>query len=198
MKKIIRIVLASVLALSMILSFVACSDLEMSDVKTALEKYTENSNGEYCLKTAEKSVKKSIEKAFSKIDDLKGDVEAVYNFYDDGEDHEDSSWCMIVEFEKSADAKMIKKNIKKELENVIYHTAIAEAEVAAAEEGYSWDEYLNYYNELYNADFEEQVKSSVKEIIPKNISVERQGKIVFFGDKSIVKTAVKQVEEATK
>lgn len=198
MKRVIRILLASMLALSMILSFVACSNLEMSDVKKALKKYAEKSDGEYFFQTAEKTEKKALEKAFSKIDDLKGGIEAAYTFGGDGNDHDDSSWCMIVEFEKSADAKMIEKNIEDELEDVMLYIAIDTAKSEAKEEGYSWDEYLEYYENLLNIDIEEQIKSSLEDTIPDNIHVERQGNIVFFGDKSIVKTAIKQVEKAAK
>ncbi len=199
MKKIIRILLASVLALSMVLSFVACSSLEMSDVKKALKKYAEKSDGEYYFETTEKSDRKTLEKAFSKIDDLKGGIEAAYTFGgEDDEAYDDSSWCMVIEFEKSADAKMIEKNIEDKIDDVMLYVALEAAKEEAEEEGYSWDEYLDYYEELLNIDIEEQIKASIEDTIPENIRVERQGNIVFFGDKSVVKTAIKQVEKATK
>ena len=189
MKKYFRIMLAGALALVMILSLVSCgSSLEMSDVEDALEEYAEDNEDKYEFENVSKEERKAIEVGFEEICKMKGGVEALFTL---SEIDDMSAWCHVVEFEESADAKNVEKEIEDALEDFYYAIMMEMAKGELNRDDYddeTWDMMMDM--------IKEQLEESIEELIPSKIAVERKGNIVFFGAKSVVEDALEAIEDA--
>ncbi|MBE6583452.1 MAG: hypothetical protein E7649_00530 [Ruminococcaceae bacterium] len=188
MKKFFRILTVSALALAMLLSFASCdlfNPLKIDDVEDALSDFAEDNEDEYYFEESEKSYKKALAKGFEELGKVKGGVESFFTF---AELEDEASWCWIVELEETADAKLVEKEIEDGLEDVLYATLY---EVIIAEYD---EEDLGIVEDM----IETGIKEQIEEIVPSKMLVVRKGNIVFFGAKSVVNTALDEIEDAKK
>ena len=184
MKKYFRIMLAGALALVMLLSLASCAKLEMDDVEDALEEYAEDNEDKYQFEKVSKEERKAIEVGFEEVCKMKGGVEALFTL---SEIDDMSAWCHVVEFEESADAKNVEKEIEDALED-FYYTIMMEMVMGNLNRD-------DYDDETWDM-MMDTLKESIDKLIPSKFAVERKGNIVFFGAKSVVEDALEAVEDA--
>lgn len=196
MKKYFRIMLASILALTMVLSLASClkkdddkdgSSIDMDDIVDVAEDYADDNN----LELADIKLfvgKKPIEKGLETFMELDGDVESCYEISSTQADSK-SVWCLIIEFEETADAKSAAKGIENNLEEFYY---VMLYETSKAIYGSMFED------EIIQNTVESDSRNSAKEAIPSAFIVERIENVIFFGDKNIVDDVFEAVEEEIK
>ena len=189
MKKYFRIMLAGALALVMILSLASCAKLEMDDVEDALEEYAEDNEDECEFVDLDETIgNKHLLAGFEECGEIKGDLEAAYEF-SNIEDDDETAWCVIVEFEKASDAKTVANEIEDKMEDFFIGMMVSASKAALG------DEYEDMMDEMEDM-IKEEIEGEAEEMIPSKISVERKGNIVFFGDKKTVESVLEIIEDA--
>lgn len=195
MKKHFRIMLAGVLALLMLLSFAACAkdkdkddDSEkskMKDIEDSLEDYAEDNEDKCTLIDTKKLLgKKVVVAAFNECGEFKGDIEACLE-YTETANNDPAAWCLIAEFEKSADAKLVETEIVNSIRD-FYFTLMLETNRAA----------LGSLFEEMEEGIRIDIEYDLEEIIPADFTVERIDNVVFFGEKNAVGNVLEIIEDA--
>ena len=106
MKKFLRLMTVSALALVMLLSLASCglfNKIEIGDVEDAMEDLVDEDDEKYAIAEVDDEMEDAMVAALESLFGIKGGVEGMVELYDI--EDEDSPWVMAVEFEKAADAK---------------------------------------------------------------------------------------------
>ena len=203
MNKFLKALLACTLALVMVFALVSCdssdkddddddkkkSSVDFDEIVNTLTEYSQDNEDECEFVDLDDTIgNKHLVAGFEECGEIKGDLEAAYEF-SNIEDDDETAWCVIVEFEKASDAKTVAKEIEDKMEDFFISMMVSASKAMLG------DEYEDMMDEMEDMMMEE-FKGEAEAMIPSKISVERKGNIVFFGDKKTVESVLEIIEDA--
>lgn len=191
MKKIIKLMIASILALVILLSFASCgifNKIDIKDVRKAMKDLIRKDDDKYAIGDMDNK-EEGLEYAFESIFDIKGDIEGMAQLVDD-----DGNWVLAVEFEYTEDAKAVAKDLEDKMIDVIIEAYVYEDKKYYQEElGMNSAEIADMIEE-----WKKEAAEDPGELLPDDLAVERQGNIVFCGSEDLIEDLIEAIEDARK
>ena len=194
MKKFLRLMTVSALALVMALSLASCAlfnKIEIGDVEDAMEDLVDEDDEKYQIAEVDGDMEDALVAAFESLFGIKGGIEGAAELYDI--EDEDTPWVMAVEFEKAADAKKVAKDLEDSIVDLMIEISAASYEAYLEEMGMDSDEIKETMKE-----WKKEAADEIEETLPKDFVVERKGNVVFCGDEGLIETVLEAFEDAKK